>query len=153
VQEVNVEGREETLSEQLDEVVVGRGDAATLTIGAPAVDADGTYTFPVRLSARALTAEGEIEVEPWSGGPARLIAFLEDLAANWRGWDGEKEWRDDGGEVELVATHDRVGRVTIQAILVSDLWQSDGHWRTEVSLPIEPGTLDSLAAAVRRLTE
>ena len=55
-----------------------------------------------RIECDGLTAEARV-YERHSGSALRLDAFFGDLAANWRGWDGAKEWESLG--LQLVARH------------------------------------------------
>ena len=64
----------------------------------------------------------EIKVSGFSG---RVIAdiygdttddlsdFFEDLAAHWQGWKGTKVWSSLGEEIQLLASSDALGHVTL----------------------------------------
>lgn len=50
-------------------------------------------------------------------GIGGLPKYFGGLAANWRGWRGEREWESLEGGVRLIATHDRLGTVSLTAEL------------------------------------
>ena len=68
--------------------------------------------------------------------------LFEDLAANWRGWLGRKEWRSLEGELRLTAECDRLGHVWI----TTELGQgSPAAWTATLVVLVEAGQLDGLA--------
>ena len=52
-------------------------------------------------------------VVTFSDGPWNPARFFAELAADWRGWDGERRWRSLEGEMEIEASHDGRGHVLI----------------------------------------
>src|SRR6202042_425444 len=46
------------------------------------------------------------------------------LAEDWRGWDGERTLGSVDGEVELRASHDKLGTVTLTVRLRSDVYEA-----------------------------
>jgi hypothetical protein len=103
-----------------DAVVIGRPGEATMTLGRPSTLADGSATsVPIRLSAGTVSATTMIELEEWSGGATTLIAYFDDLAEGWRGWEGSKDWDDDGPSIALRATHDGMGLVSLSVSAVT----------------------------------
>ena len=116
--------------DEADGTTIGRQAEAALVVGYARVDADGGARLPVRLSAPGVGAMAVIEIEAWSGGPARLAQFFDDLAGNWRGWTGPKEWRDDAATFALSATHDRKGLVVLRVTAV-------GWWRDRAGMAVE----------------
>src|ERR1700691_5899488 len=48
-----------------------------------------------------------------------LAQFFQDMAANWKGWEGEKTWSSIEGEFGLAATSDRLGHITLRIRLRS----------------------------------
>jgi hypothetical protein len=88
-----------------------------------------------------------------------LRQFLNDLARDWSGWEGERHWYDGAVKLRIWATHDRRRLVTFTLQYRSD--QADavdgaeplpaGEWKVAVSFAIEPGRLQNLAEDVARL--
>jgi hypothetical protein len=78
-----------------------------------------------------------------------LIAYFADLAAHWRGWDGQLSWRDADAQLGLDATHDGIGHITLR-VLVSPQPRGLGPWETHADLTLEPGELDWLLDRIRR---
>ncbi len=136
-------------------VVIGRPGEATLALGTPTALADGSATsIPLRLSAGTVHATTTIEIEAWSGGVGSLIAFFDDLAAAWRGWHGSKDWDDDGPSIALRAVHDGIGLVSLSVSAVTySGWEAPGSWEFRMTVPIEPGSLGTLAQQIRWLLE
>jgi len=74
--------------------------------------------------------------------------FFSELAAGWRGWSGEKLWYAIDQELQLVATADSLGHVTLQV----QLQPSTGaqSWRVVAHAYFEAGQLESLAERAAR---
>jgi hypothetical protein len=55
-----------------------------------------------------------------------LDGFIRGLAADWRGWDGDRAWISLEEHMSIVATHDDIGhvrlRVTLRRSLDLDAW-------------------------------
>ena len=51
-----------------------------------------------------------------------LVAFFRQLAADWRGWDGERTYESLEHDLRLTATHDGYVRLAVQ------LWQECGRF-------------------------
>jgi len=109
--------------------------------GSLSIAFDGTDEWPVVLSGPGLTARHRVYAYRPHGGFDRMF---KEMAAAWRGWEGEKVWRSLEGELRLVCTHDGLGRVTIVVGLQMDF---PAEWSAEVTLLVEPGQLDALAKA------
>jgi len=138
-----------------DVLMIGRPGVATLAFGRPDDASDGSGSrIPIRLTADTAMASTWIEVESWNGGKARLAAYFAELAEAWRGWTGVKDWNDDGASVSMSASHDGIGMVSLAVSLTPHsglLWV--GSWELRVVVPLEPGSLDSVADQVKALLE
>lgn len=138
-------------------VVVGREGEGQITFLQPVVMTDGSEyaRLPIVLKAPGLSAESAIELEDWGGWATGLVAFFEAMAAEWRGWDGVKEWSDDGDyrTDTITATHDGLGTVELRISTSPRLgWTADeGKWALELIVPVDPGALDAAASGLRRL--
>jgi hypothetical protein len=59
-----------------------------------------------RVSIRAPGLQAHT-IATFSDGPRDLALFFAELAADWRGWEGERHWRALEGELEVQASHHR----------------------------------------------
>jgi len=103
--------------------------------------------WQARLDCAGLTAEAAI-YERWSGDALRLDAYFSDLAAAWRGWDGERTW--EGLGLRLAARHDGLGHVQLDATLAEDYAMAE-RWQVRATLKLDAGSLDGLAREARAL--
>ncbi len=144
-----------TRADALDpEIVLGRKGEVTVSLGAPIGDGEtgGGVRIPLLLEAHDVTASHELELESWGGGPERLLSFLDELAAGWRGWAGAKEWSDDHQLTHLRATHDGVGTVVVE-VSIERGWQEPGSWWLRAFVPVDPGAFQVAASSLRMLLE
>jgi hypothetical protein len=140
------------MENETDDFVEIRGAYdSVLRIGSPS----GTREYrriPFELALHDLTARGVIESTDWGGAAPRLVSFLEEMARDWRGWPGERTWRDDGPQVRLTATHDGKGIIALEVETSTTIGvEGPGTWTLRVVLALEPGSLDDLARSVARL--
>jgi len=99
---------------------------------------DGCY-FNVSMISTPLSASVrvyEIQPQSWS-------TFFEDIAANWKGWTGSKEKESLEGHLNVKATSDSLGHVSLHARL-SD-YASGKSWCAEDVVIVEAGQLDTIA--------
>src|SRR5690348_15956115 len=69
------------------------------------------------ISARGLEAS-RVVYEPEAGDTLRGVATLfDELARDWRGWDGERTWASLEGEATVTAVHDGLGTVELRVRL------------------------------------
>jgi hypothetical protein len=93
-------------------------------------------------------------VEFYEMGLRPVKPFFDDLAASWRGWDGERQWTALEGEVRLSATHDGLGTVTLAVELRSGHYTDAGaSWSARGVLYLDAGGLDALARQAAQLTD
>ena len=79
--------------------------------------------------------------------PYDLIAFFDELAANWKGWPAEKEWHSVEDDFTLSCTADGLGHAALRVTLKSDVYE-DG-WCVQAVIHVDAGQLKDLAAKVR----
>src|SRR5215212_1777050 len=103
----------------------------------------------VTLSSESLRASARVYNNHYADGVQGLVRFLEDLAANWRGWQGEKSWESVEGDFELACRSDGLGHVEMTVRLSSVITDPAG-WRVRCELMVEAGQLDSIAEDARR---
>ncbi|MFF3845953.1 DUF6228 family protein [Streptomyces sp. NPDC002328] len=109
-------------------------------------DADSVH-YAVELRAPSLTARVD-EVVAWIRD-SDLAAFLEELAADYRGWDGERSWQTHDGDLTVSAVFRSGGRVGLTWALRP--WpEAAGGWGASVTTWLEAGEqMTALAADVR----
>ncbi len=79
--------------------------------------------------------------------PHSLAAFFEDLAVNWKGWEGVKQWSSIEGDFSLSCEADGLGHVAIEVELKSGLYADD--WRVKAVIHADAGQLSEVAGKVR----
>ncbi|MEU1039153.1 DUF6228 family protein [Streptomyces sp. NPDC005907] len=109
-------------------------------------DEDSVH-FAVEVQAPGLAARvDEVVVWIWDSD---LVAFLEELAADYRGWDGERGWQTDDRDFAVSAVFRSGGHVGLTWTLRP--WpEAAGGWSASVTTWLEAGEqMGSLAADVR----
>ena len=88
----------------------------------------------VCLRVPRLEARSRVDAH-YAAGFDDLVAFFGQLAADWRGWDGERTYESIGHDLRLTATHDGYVRLAVQ------LWQESGPqgWSAAAVISLEPG--------------
>jgi hypothetical protein len=102
---------------------------------------DGSEYFIVTIKAHNLTASAQ--VYSWNPFDSGLTNFFDDLAANWKGWRGEKKWSSLEGELTLVGTADSLGHIEIEVSLYD-------AWTVKHVLHVDGGQLVGIALHARR---
>ncbi|MDH6215923.1 DUF6228 family protein [Streptomyces pseudovenezuelae] len=110
-------------------------------------DADSVH-YAVELRAPGLTARVS-EIVAWTGA-GDLAPFLEELAADYRGWDGERSWQTDDRDLAVSAVFRSGGHVGLTWTLRP--WpKAAGGWSSSVTTWLESGEqMTSLAADIRQ---
>jgi len=108
----------------------------------------GPRAYTAALSGRDLSVAATIH--DVLGEAYAFPEFWQDLASSWRGWSDEKSWSSIEGDLELTATCDSLGHVTICCHLSSG--GSEG-WSINAWLYAEAGALDAIAARAGRFAE
>ncbi|MFI1757308.1 DUF6228 family protein [Streptomyces sp. NPDC020571] len=110
-------------------------------------DADSVH-YAVELRAPGLTARVD-EVVAWIWD-RDLTTFLEALAADYRGWDGERGWQTNDRDLTVSAVFRSGGHVGLTWAIRP--WpQAAGGWAASVTTWLEAGEqMTSLAAQVRQ---
>jgi hypothetical protein len=110
------------------------------------IERGGGY-FLGRISGPNLQATAKI----YEYEPMYFKRFFADLAANWNGWTGKKEWKSLEGELALSATINSTGHVTLSVQLRSGPYPYD--WNLSARILLEAGQLDRLAHSVAAFVE
>ena len=80
--------------------------------------------------------------------PLGLAAFFEDLAGNWKGWEGVKQWSSIEGDFALSCTSDGLGHAAMGVTLKSGVYEDD--WCVKAVIHVEAGQLEEIAAKVKQ---
>lgn len=72
--------------------------------------------------------------------------FFGQLADDWRGWTGEREWESLEGELRLRAEADRTGHVYLRIRLQGG---APDRWTVDALLVLEAGQLQRMAMEAR----
>jgi hypothetical protein len=115
-----------------------RGDDGELWYLRATLELDGLRAVK-RISAHYATCMDE------------LIAYLGDLAASWKGWDGTKEYVSLEKDLSLSSRHDGYGHVRTEVTLNKQDGSSD-EWSCTGWVTTEPGAqMDEAAATAGEL--
>lgn len=107
--------------------------------------AEGAEYYRVTLKAKDIIVSAKVYAfEPYSN----LWQFFEDLAAHWRGWNGEKQWGSLEGEFILKCQSDSCGHIAMEIALKSGLYEDD--WSVQTGLRLDAGQLEEIAANVKQ---
>jgi Family of unknown function (DUF6228) len=101
-------------------------------------------SYAIELEALDFHASIRIENPGFSQPPTQLF---DELATSWAGWEGVKTWLAMEGELELKATCDRIGHVTLAVSIVP--YAQSGQWSAQAGVTIEAGQLERLATEAR----
>lgn len=125
----------------MDEFILRSEKETMLSFHSRLINGDGwVERYFVSASARDFSASIEVENPPYSTSPEDLFA---QFAENWRGWKGKKEWRSIEGELNLAATTDSLGHITLTAEL-----NPNGYnpcWSGTLTLVLNAGSLEEIA--------
>jgi hypothetical protein len=72
-----------------------------------------------------------------------LAEYFDNLAADWKGWEGQKTWSNLEDELTVTATSDKLGHIHLRFTLCSG--HHDFAWTVSGRLEIESGQLGNLA--------
>jgi hypothetical protein len=74
-----------------------------------------------------------------------LLTLFRDLAANWRGWEGEKLGSTIEGDLLLTCTSDSLGHTFVKVRLISQMH----NWNVEITLRLDVAQLDKIAKRLK----
>jgi hypothetical protein len=74
-----------------------------------------------------------------------LIAYLDDLAEHWQGWNSERTYRSLEGDLTLNARHDESGHVVLDVELKRS--HPPNEWSAKGQIVTDPGAQMAEAAA------
>jgi len=125
----------------MDKFVVGSDPAIQATFHSKRYGNDGWLdSYAIDLEAHDFQASVRIQNPGFGHPPTQLF---NDMAVNWSGWKGKKFWAALDGELEIEATADAIGHVTLQ-LAITD-YGNARLWAAQGSLLVEAGQLERLA--------
>lgn len=113
----------------------GKGDGGNLAV----------WSLRVCLDDDGLTAETVVLLGPDSV-EISLADFFAEMARDWRGWGGAREWVGMEGGLSLSATHDGLGHVAVE---VAVRQRSGDGWLAQTAIQLDAGELDAVVEALR----
>jgi len=96
------------------------------------------------LTHLGLTASTTVYEHDFAG----LTALFLEMARDWKGWKGSKDWRSLEGEMELKASADGLGHVRLEVSLGPNADPDD--WRARAVIQLDAGSLAAKAAAIEQ---
>jgi hypothetical protein len=105
----------------------------------------------VRLVDVGMEAEANVDFNVYVEEASKLALLLDEVALEWKGWEGAKEWAALESPFRLVFVHDTIGRVDVKATLGSGWYGS--RWSATVEFAVEPGAFERLAKEAHRFLD
>jgi len=102
--------------------------------------------FQATLRSRGASATTKV-IKYMSQGLALLFEYF---SANWKGWQGSKNWKSLEGELSISARSDSLGHVFLDVSLRDG---APAKWILQTSMMLEAGGLPKLAASARQFEE
>ena len=93
------------MSSEPSVVLTSTAGEPTLTFTDPLIESGNVGRYRVALDGSGLHATAAV----YSYGDDGLVTFIDELAREWRGWDGVRGWHSLEGHLSLSATTDRLG--------------------------------------------
>ncbi|QSR29690.1 hypothetical protein CFI00_04055 [Nocardioides sp. S5] len=128
----------------MEQVVMG--DVRTALVFSDPDDASEApaHHLSVTIAGPDLRASRQV-YEGYDEGFTSLARYFADLATNWRGWNGSRDYESVEGDLRIQADHD--GHVNLHVLL----WESTvpGGWKVEAEIRLDAG--EALTAAAKDL--
>lgn len=112
------------------------------------LDAKGEH-LTIVFSSAALSASQRIWFN--AGDDQQFVNLFCEMAQNWRGWEGAKDWISIEGDFRLTCTSDKLGHIQLELELVGR--RTPEPWFAKFTINIEAGQLEKIANQVRLLFE
>jgi hypothetical protein len=77
-----------------------------------------------------------------------LVRIFEQMAAEWQGWEGKKEWGSLESDMALRCLHDGLGHIDLELELAER--SSDENWSAKAHLIVDAGQLEMIAYHLRQ---
>jgi hypothetical protein len=126
----------------VDKLVLRSESGVEATFHSREYEPDGWLRlFSVDLIAANFHAATTVENPGYGHPPSQLFG---ELASSWRGWQGVKTWLSLEGELEIQATSDSTGHVTL--LFKVPAYAAGGlSWSAQCSVVVEAGQLERVA--------
>jgi hypothetical protein len=133
----------------MSDVVLGSPIGGTFTLSHPQRGEDGElWWVTAGIEVEGLRAATQVEPH-YASGFDDLVALLDELADNWRGWDGVKSYDSLEHDLALSARHDGVGHVDLTVTLKGP--HPPYAWTVSATIVTDPGEQMVQAATDARL--
>ncbi|MFJ6793690.1 DUF6228 family protein [Streptomyces sp. NPDC091268] len=141
-------------SHERQDVTVRCQDNASVSVrfSDPERSDDRCVSYAIEVRAAGLSARLDDAVA-WIGGAGELAPFLEELAEDFAGWEGERHWETNDHDLSVAAVFRSGGYVGMTWTLRP--WRrADGGWSASVTTHLEAGEqMASFAADLRPFLE
>lgn len=104
---------------------------------------DGSESF--RVTIRSLHLSSFTDVYAFDPFDSNLVRFFEDLAENWKGFDGEKGWSSLEGEFSLSCMSDSLGHFALEVTIRN----IEDTWCARKTIYVESGQLEKIVLEAR----
>ncbi len=104
---------------------------------------DGSEFYRVTLEDKDIVASSNVYA--WNPFSESCLSYFEDLANNWRGWTGEKQWNSPEGEFNISSESDGLGHIAMKFKL-----ESYGSWSAQIILNLDSGQLEEVAQKIKQ---
>jgi hypothetical protein len=94
--------------------------------------------YQVSIFSKGLSVKLKADNPPYGHSPYKLF---EQIANDWRGWNGEKGWGAMEGEYSLTATFAKTGHITLEEYNL---------WTVTAKIDIEAGQIENLAKKAKK---
>lgn len=118
---------------------------ACLTLSEPQKDSGESPIVYFAASVRDTNLRAVSRV--YAYGAENIASLFEDVARNWRGWEGEKSGGSIEGDLSLTCESDLLGHTFVRVTLASGPY--DHNWRVEVTIRLDAAQLDGVAKQLR----
>jgi len=121
-------------------VIKANRDGRSLTFS----DRDGDY-FKVEVAGGPVTAMKTV----WGyTDTSFLVDLFSSIAADWKGWAGERNWESIEGDLKITASSDKLGHIRLEVYIRNNDQEND--WRIQTPVYLDAGSLDGVAKSVGR---
>lgn len=107
----------------------------------------GNEYFTVAFSSASLSALHRVWV--YTGDCERLVSLFVEMAENWRGWEGAKNWDAIEDDFSLSCISDKLGHITLEVELVGR--DASELWSAKFNVDVEAGQLEKIANEIKEL--
>ena len=103
---------------------------------------DGSEYYRVTLKTEAMTAS--LKVYAFEPSGEYCWRYFADLADNWRGWSGIKQWSSLEGEFKISSESDALGHIAMEITL-----ESYGEWKAQITAVFDAGQLNDISSKIK----